>query len=187
MTIMTRILRLWKADIHGVMDQLEDQGLLLQQHLREMGSSLVQKETRIQQLAESKRLLQVECTAGTQEYDNLENDLELALRKNKDNIAKLLIRRQIVQKKHNDKLQQQCDALTEEQEQISQLLEEQRLQYEIFKIKADNYTLRCNRASDPCNGNLYAHPAGANDVDEHEIELEFIRRKEQFKNNGRTT
>lgn len=186
MTIMTRILRLWKADIHGVMDQMEDQGLLLQQHLREMENSLTQKETRIQQLAESKRLLQVEFTAGTQEYENLENDLKLSLSKDKDNISKLLIRKQIVQRKHNEGLKQQYDALAEEQEQISQLLEEQRLQYEILKVKADNYTLRCNRASAPHAESLSAHPVGAHTVDEHEIELELIRRKEQLKKDGRT-
>jgi len=41
MAILTRIIQLFKADIHGVMDQLEDQGLLLKQHLRDMEESLV--------------------------------------------------------------------------------------------------------------------------------------------------
>ena len=33
MSIMTRFVRIFKADIHGVMDQLEDKGLLLKQYL----------------------------------------------------------------------------------------------------------------------------------------------------------
>jgi hypothetical protein len=43
MAILARIIRLFKADIHGVMDQIEDQGLLLKQHLRDMEDSLVQR------------------------------------------------------------------------------------------------------------------------------------------------
>jgi phage shock protein A len=187
MTIMTRLLRLWKADIHGVMDRIEDQGLLLQQHLREMENSLQQKEAQFRQLAVSKRRIHVELTAGAQEHERLESDLGLALRNEKDTIAKLLIRKQMVQQKHNEKLQQQHDTLAEEQKQLSHLLEEQRLQYEIFKIRTGSFTLRRKRVpgdhTDTCRG----QSAGANSIDDHEIELELIRRKEQCKKDGRTT
>ena len=52
MGIMTRIMRVWRADLHGVMDQLEDKGLLLKQYLREMEDSLQQKTARCEQLTE---------------------------------------------------------------------------------------------------------------------------------------
>ena len=51
MGIMTRMLRLCKADVHGVMDQLEDKGLLLKQYLREMETSLGHKEQQISGLS----------------------------------------------------------------------------------------------------------------------------------------
>jgi phage shock protein A len=44
MGILTRIVRICKADIHGVMDHIEDQGLLLKQHLRDMEKALSEKE-----------------------------------------------------------------------------------------------------------------------------------------------
>jgi phage shock protein A len=187
MTIMTRLLRLWKADIHGVMDRIEDQGLLLQQHLREMENSLLLKEAQFRQLAESKRQIHVELTAGAHEHERLESDLELALRKEKDTIAKLLIRKQMVQQKHNETLQQQHDTLAEEQKQLSHLLEEQRLQYEIFRVKAGSFTLRRNRPPGDHTDARTDQPAGADSIDEHEIDLELIRRKEQLKKDGRTT
>jgi len=184
---MTRLLRLWKADIHGVMDKIEDQGLLLQQHLREMEKSLQHKEAQIKQLAESKRQIHVELTAGTQEYERLESDLELALRKGKDTIAKHLIRKKMVQQKHTEKLQRQHNALAEEQKQLSQLLEEQRLQHEIFKVKAGNFALRRNRVPGYHTYTRRGPAAGANSIEEHEIEIELIRRKEQIKTDGGTT
>ena len=47
MGIASRIVKIFKADIHGVMDQLEDPGLLLKQYLREMEEALNQKEAKL--------------------------------------------------------------------------------------------------------------------------------------------
>ena len=51
MRIVTRIIRIFKADIHGVIDQLEDQDLLLKQYLRDMEEALHQKEAKLQNLS----------------------------------------------------------------------------------------------------------------------------------------
>ena len=47
MGVMTRIFRLFKADLHGVMDQVEDKTLLLKQCVREMEGSLQEKRQRL--------------------------------------------------------------------------------------------------------------------------------------------
>ena len=49
MGIATRITKIFKADIHGVMDQIEDQGLMLKQHLRDMEEALIQKKAQLKQ------------------------------------------------------------------------------------------------------------------------------------------
>ena len=43
MGLANRMYRIWKADIHGIMDQMEDKGLLLRQHLREMEEELARR------------------------------------------------------------------------------------------------------------------------------------------------
>jgi phage shock protein A len=50
MAIIARIVEIFKADIHGVMDQLEDQGLLLKQHLRDMAEALHRRETKLRKM-----------------------------------------------------------------------------------------------------------------------------------------
>ena len=76
MGIMTRMLRLCKADVHGVMDQLEDKGLLLKQYLREMETSLGHKgaagRTRLTQRIGR---LTGQIARHGQEMDKLERDL----------------------------------------------------------------------------------------------------------------
>jgi len=79
MAIMTRLLRLWKADMHGVMDQLEDKALLLKQCLREMETSLRQKQARLEQLRRNLEQLVNDQTLRLQEQEKLETDIALAV------------------------------------------------------------------------------------------------------------
>ena len=47
MGIASRMVNIFKADVHGVVDQFEDQGLLLKQYLRDMAEALSQKEAEL--------------------------------------------------------------------------------------------------------------------------------------------
>ncbi len=185
MGIMNRILRIWKADIHGFMDRLEDQDLLLRQYLREMEQCLQQKEQRINQLAERSRVVQIDLSARDNEIEKLENDLKLALHKKNDNIAKLLIRKQMVQQEHCEHLQRQQASLLEEQKQLVDLLNEQHLRYETLKVKASTFLQR-NEKRTTYGVNELQKRGGGSTVNEDEIELELIRRKERWRNNGGT-
>src|SRR6056300_1747917 len=93
MAILTRIFRLFKADIHGVMDQIEDQGLLLKQHLRDMEEALVQKEAKLKQMCFAKDQARQDYEKGKNESNNLEQDLGVAIRKDRDDIARMLIKK----------------------------------------------------------------------------------------------
>jgi phage shock protein A len=186
MKIMARILRIWKADIHGFMDRFEDQDLLLRQSLREMENCLQQKETRIQQLGERARNLEADLKAREQEMSTLENDLAMALGKQKDTIARLLIRRQIVQQKQCEHVQRQHETLKDRQKQCSELLEQQRLRYEILKVKAGSFLQASEQNMAHERFGLFNETSGVCSVDEDEIEIELIRRKEQFADKGAT-
>ena len=87
MGILTRIVRLCKADIHGVMDQLEDQGLLLRQHLRDMENALSQKEARLNKMEVSRRQAQQEYDKYKRESEKMEQDLTASIEKKRDDIA----------------------------------------------------------------------------------------------------
>lgn len=188
MGIMTRILRLWKADIHGVMDQIEDHRLLLKQHLREMENSLHHKKTKVQELLEGRHRIQNDIDTRTQECEKLENDLDLALHKEKDNIAKLLIRKLRAQRHHIENMQQQHDGLSTEYKQVSQLLDEQRLQYETLKVKAGSFILQTEEGSKAYKPAHFSYTSsGLDSIDDHEIELELIRRKEHLKTREETS
>jgi phage shock protein A len=169
MAILTRIFRLFKADIHGVMDQIEDQGLLLKQHLRDMEEALVQKETQLKKMGIARDQAQQEFQKGKKEADNLESDLEVAIKK-----FKPLSRIQAERRNH-------IDLLNHEIGQFKENLAQQRLQYEQLKQKATTYFHRTEKQkwTQPWS----AAPPGFNvhELSEEEVELELLQRKEAIK------
>ena len=187
MGIMTRILRLWKADVHGVMDQFEDKELLLKQHLREMENTLHRKKGRLKQISETSHRMQNELTTRQLEIDKLEKDLTLALTKEKDDIAKLLIRKLHVQQKHCEHMQQQCESMVKEQEQLSQLIEEQKLQYETLKIKTATFCRQAEQTKFYDANTVSNETSSVYTIDEEEIDLELMRRKERLQKEGGAT
>ena len=181
MAILTRIFQLFKADIHGVMDQIEDQGLLLKQHLRDMQESLVQKEAQLKKMGLARDQAQQEFQKGKDETDNLESDLESAIKKDRDDIARMLIKKlkplsriQIERRNHIDLLNREIAGFKEN-------LEQQRLQYEQLKQKAATYFHRAEKQKWEEPWPAAPSSFSIHELSEEEVELELLQRKEALK------
>jgi phage shock protein A len=181
MAILTRIIRLFKADIHGVMDQIEDPGLLLKQHLRDMEESLVQKEMQLKKMGIARDQAQQEFQQGKKETDNLESDLEVAIKKDRDDIARMLIKKLKPLTHIQTERGNHIDLLNHEMRQFKENLEQQRLQYEQLKQKATAYFHRTE--TQRWEAPWAAAPAGfsVHELSEEEVELELLQRKEAIK------
>jgi phage shock protein A len=181
MAILTRIFQQFKADIHGVMDQIEDQGLLLKQHLRDMEDSLAQKETQLKRIENARDQAQQEFQKGKKETDSLESDLEVAIKKDRDDIARMLIKKLKPLSRIQTERYNHIDLLNHEIAQFKENIEQQRLQYETLKQKATAYFHRTEKqgwqepwAATPSDFNVH-------ELSEEEIELELLQRKEAVK------
>jgi phage shock protein A len=184
MGVFSRLFRLCKADLHGVMDQLEDKSLLLKQYLREMEASLKHKETRLEQLDQTCGRIRRDLVQRDQESQKLEADLDLAVRKQKDEIARMLIRKRRTIQGGCVQLQRQLDLLLEEKGRVAETLEQQRLEYDRLKVKTAAF---CHQAEQQA----FEAPAAAVDAafawqvpSEEEIELELLQRKEAVQQGG---
>ena len=183
MGIATRIVKIFKADIHGVMDQLEDQGLLLKQYLRDMEEALNLKDAKLAKKIALRNRVQKEHDKYDQQYRALDHDLTVAVQKGKDDIARMLIRKIKPLGSLCDELAGQVATLDEEISQFKEHLSEQRLQYEQLKIRSAEYFHRTEmrvREKDMLNiipNNL------SGKLSEDEIELELLKRKEALNPN----
>ena len=184
MAILSRMFRLCKADLHGVMDQLEDRGLLLKQYVREMEESLAHKAGRQAQIDDGCRKIQNDLDLRRKELEKVEADLSLAVRKDKDEIAKMLIRKRWVLKNTNDQIGHQLQILEEEKGRVAELLASQRLQYDQLKVRADAF---CRAAEQ--QGFEMDVPAGEGFPNwqapsDEEVDLELLQRKEALRKGG---
>jgi phage shock protein A len=168
------------------MDQMEDKGLLLKQYLREMESGLKEKEARLLQVTQSFRHLESELSHRREELRKMEEDLQLAVRREKDDIARVLIRKRRTLQGTCEQLGYQLEGLSDEKRQLAETLDRQRLQYDQMKIKVASF----GRQSVGQGFEGSATPTGAlsawQEPTQEEIELELLQRKEALHKGGAT-
>ena len=183
MGIATRIVKIFKADIHGVMDQLEDQGLLLKQYLRDMEEALHQKEARLAKKMALRNQTQKEYDKYHQQYRALDHDLTVAVEKGKDDIARMLIRKTKPLESLCSELAGQMATLDEEISRFNKYLEQQRLQYEQLKIRSAEYFHRTEMQVRDKDILEIVPNSIPGEMSEDEIELELLKRKEALNPN----
>ena len=178
MGILNRLIRIFKADIHGVMDQFEDKGLLLKQYLRDMEDALSEKETGLMKATVARTQAQQEDENYGLEIEKLEHDLMSALKRDRDDIARLLIKKIIPLKKLRKHVRQHIDNLDHEITAMKDGIDQQRIQYEDLKLRSRQYFHRADQTVWEKAGTIFNPGDVSDDLSNEEIELELLQRKE---------
>ena len=178
MAILARIVKIFKADIHGVIDQLEDRELLLKQHLRDMEEALNRKQARLRKMTASHNQGQKDLAGYKQQWEALDHDLTVAVRKNKDDIARILIRKMKPLENLSGELARHLKALDEEMIQFKNHLQQQRLRYEQLKNRTTEYLHKTQMQQWKKNVIDPVSDDGYGELSDQEIELELLKRKD---------
>jgi phage shock protein A len=178
MGILTRIVRICKADIHGVMDQLEDQGLLLKQHLRDMEKALSHKENRLNRLAASRQQMKENLNRYQEEMKKIEQDLTVSIEKGRDDIARMLIKKLKPMALHKDELRHHIEIVEQEIARTQEIVEVQRRQYEQVQLKSKAFDHKKGQQEWERRMSSIVQKHNSQNISDEEIELELIRRKE---------
>ena len=178
MAIIDRIIKIFKADIHGVMDQLENRELLLKQHLRDMEEALHRKEATLRKMTARHSQRQKDLAGYRQQWETLDHDLTVALRKDKDDIARMLIRKIKPLENLRDGLTRHLEALNEEMIQYKAHLQQQRLRYEQLKYRIIEYLQETQMQQWEKDAVVPVLADGFEEPADQEIELELLKRKE---------
>ncbi len=181
MGIMTRLTRLCKADIHGVMDQIEDKGLVLAQCLREMEDDMARDRASLSRVIAKRDNLRANAKSQASMADKVDQDLDQAIKKEKDDIARFLIRKHKTIVGIIRKLELQIGDIEREISRIQQDLEEKSLVHERLKVQADTYTSAHKaREYDMPGENAFS----GQEITEEEISWELEKRKEAMHHEG---
>ena len=171
MALIKRVSRLFTADMHAVLDQIEDPEIVLKQAVREMEEELARQIQRSKWLASEIETADKRIAALADSRSELETKLDLCFENGSEELARKLIRQKLESTKHTkrqeDKKAELEDQLTQHQQLIAvneDQLEGMRQKAAIFST--EEYVAGADR------------PGGFATIDDDEVELAFLREKQ---------
>jgi len=176
MALINRITRLFKADFHAVLDNIEEPEVLLRQAIRDMEDELAATEQRIALVAHDQDALSVRKSELESAIADFDSELDLCFASQKDDLARGLIRRKLEAERLLKRVaaNHATNAQTNADERAA--LEENTATLESLRQKAELFT---QRASAHCNGSSQfddiAWMAREMTVGEDEVEIAFLR------------
>ncbi len=178
MGLLSRIIRICQADLHGVMDHIEDRDLLLKQHLREMQTAMAAKQARIDQLEETARTAQRQLTGYARQLKTVEEELDQAVARDKDAVARRLIRKRRSLQQCAANLDNQIRDLTATLAEARERRAAQTMTYDELRLRVAAVQERSRRGlslAAPLGGGLMP---GQLEPSDEEIDWELLQRKE---------
>ena len=170
MRFMDRLRLVVKADAHGVMDQLEEKSLLVKQHLREAELEVERKHACLEALDEEARELAEAARVCEGELASLDDDVELALGRGEEELARFALRRLLPRRRALGELRERAARLHERRGRLQQKLDAQAEQLEVLRARS---RARLSELHDAESRDRVSEAP----VEEAEVEIELLRRR----------
>lgn len=173
MALIKRLSRLFQADMHAVLDKIEEPELLLKQAIREMEESITTDERQIRCWEYELQQLTNKYDQQTETLSELEDKLSLCFKSNKDDLARSLIKRKLETQQTKLLLAEKMASLKEKISRLTKQLLEHQAKLTSMKQKADAF--------------LDGSKSGTNDwenqsaaVSDGDIEVAFLYEKQKW-------
>ncbi len=174
MALITRVTRLFQADLNAVLDRIEEPDILLRQAVREMEDALARDEQRSKLLQHEHGQLISRQTEQDRLLGEIEEQLDVCFAAGKDDLARTLIRRRLETQRLQKFLAGKAGTLQETLNGLQARLEENRAQLDSMRQKVELL------AADDSAGD---HETGWTEpqvtVREEDVEIAFLREKQQ--------
>jgi phage shock protein A len=172
MALIARVSRLFKADLHAVLDRLEEPVSLLKQSIREMEEALAARERDIEGLR-AKRLTLDKCVRNAHALTaELDRQLDLCFAGANEELARKLVRRKLRSEKTGAAARERLEAVRDRLSDAEAALERERDALEHMRQKVD-----CFATPGP---ELHRDATGEPlDVADDEVEVAYLRERQR--------
>jgi phage shock protein A len=172
MALITRIARLFKADMHSLLDSIEEPQSVLKQAIREMSQAIEQGERQLEDLTRRGEKLNTYRAEQERSLAETDRQIDLCLRANNEKLGRSMVRRKLeIQKRI--KLSERA-ALEPERDKLAQGLAAQKARLasvkekmEIFVEEGRHETAQATR----CDRDY--------SISDDEVEVAFLAEKER--------
>ena len=176
MALINRVSRLFKADFHAVLDQIEEPEILLKQAIREMEDELTETEQRIRVCAHDQEALTTRKSEVDSKLAEIDDELDLCFASKKDDLAKGLIKKKLEAERLVKRLNAKHSAADKYLTERRATLDENRATLEGLRQKAELFSQRAPADSESEFDDI-AWMAQELRVSDDEVEVAYLREK----------
>jgi phage shock protein A len=170
MALINRMARLFTADVHAVLDRIEEPDVLLKHAVREMEEELARNEQRARALAQEHEALGERQRRSETLLGELGDQLDACFAAGDETLARKIIKRRLETERLARQVAERRTALAKEQAALRATLEEQRGEVDAMRQKAE--LLTTTAAGDERGSGDLA-------VRETDVEVAFLRERQK--------
>jgi phage shock protein A len=176
MALINRMSRLLTADLHAVLDRIEEPEALLRHAIREMEEALTDGERRVEALQSERQSQSARGAKVEASLRDLDGQLDLCFDSGNEALARKLVRRKLEAERFVKHAAERLESLDKELGMHRARLTDQREQLDVLRQKAELLAERTEpsaTADDPV-ATRFA-------IGEDEIEVAFLRERQRRK------
>ncbi len=177
MALINRISRLFRADMHAVLDQIEEPEQLLKQAIRDMEDDLAATEQRIALCAHDQSTLSVRIGELEDAVSDFDTQLDLCFESGKDDLAKSLIRKKLEAERVLKRLKAKHVANESYIDEQKTMFDENSATLESLRQKAELFAQHKPSRNDASEFDDIAWMAREMTVGDDEVEIAYLREK----------
>ena len=173
MALINRFTRLFRADLHAVLDRIEEPTLLLKQAVREMEEGVTEDEKNLKIIRfeqEQAPVLQAEVDELLKE---LQHEINLCLDSKNEKLARSVIKRKLELRQRAKRIKQKSDGVATELASLTERLQTNRSRLMAMQQKLE--ILEEDQANQPGHSAVYDSDIS---ISEDDIEVALLREKQ---------
>ena len=174
MALITRFTRLFQADIHAVLDRIEEPDVLLGQAIREMEEDITRDEQRARAFKGERAQTGNRRSEVERAVQELQEELEVCFRSNEEDLARAVIRRKLQADQLSRTLVQKDKTLTDAIAELDDRLGENRERLSVMRRK---FELLSDDLAPVHSGSPWA--SGPVPITDEDVEVAFLREKQR--------
>jgi phage shock protein A len=170
MALITRISRLFTADVHAVLDRIEEPEVVLRQAIREMAEEIARSEQRLRWLEGETRQLRERETDASATIADLDAELDLCFAAGEEELARSLVKRKLVAEQQRKQASRRLEELKREHERLSAQIAEWQASLEDTRQKAELFAEAQHEST---------LPAGEPTIGQDAVDVAFLKEKQR--------
>ena len=179
MNIIKRITRLFKADMHGILDTLEEPEVILKQAVREMEAEIEQSRMHLKTLEKQQDRLEKKEAEMVINLQELEQQILFCFTQNNEVLAKSRIRKKLEINRFNQNLANNKQVLIDEKRELEKELAERQ---EKLKSIIDKLDLLTDQNPADWTDSVHERDDSINSgvVTQEDVEMAFLHEQQQW-------